>query len=364
MTTDVMKLARLSCIVVACIIPSSAWSFLAPGCPCSAVSAYHGDTREHVTDETTKAATTIVEAMRAQTHQLSAYLDRQVEAAKRIANARQQNDTQRLRESIRAAAESGAFDPNPDSCLHYDMLGDHPGSGLELPVTTGEIITPVEQWTRGRSEPVRAGGTRLAAWLLQERKLLADSVGRSDPTSDWGIVLDEPSLESGERNMAPALSRLVTNTLDPVPPRSLTPQELKTPTGISLSVIRDSRKARLDAAIELVEHTLDMRVPTTDSRHYRKVAAASHYGGIVPDLISELQKLDIRTAFYAEPSHSTLDLRQAKNMTALLQDLIDITALNARINLQRLELASRNSIVNAAVLAIAVEDSTTGWGGQ
>ncbi|MCY4260298.1 MAG: hypothetical protein OXC91_08565, partial [Rhodobacteraceae bacterium] len=154
------------------------------------------------------------------------------------------------------------------------------------------------------------------------------------------------------------LARLITNTIDPHPPAALSARELRTPAGLSQAVLRDSRAARLQAALALIEHALDLRIPVADAGAYRVVAAASGYARAVPDRISPLQKLDIRVAHYADPGLETLDLRQTKTVNALLQDLIDVSALNARINLVRLDLASRQAVVDAAVLAILTDEHT------
>ncbi len=338
------------------IQPLPGWSFLATGCPCGVVAGQHSETRAHVTQETTTAAREIIEGLRAQTRQLSDFLDRQVEAAKRITDAKAQIETQRLREEIRARAESGAFDPNPDSCLQYDMHNAR--TVLTVPMSVDQLVAPVEDWTSGTAAPVRTGGTRMAAWLRKERAQLADFGGHATPTTDWGVALDVPSLPTSSAGLDRVLSRLIANTIDPLPPAALTEDELRTPVGLSQSVLRDARAARLQAALALIEQSLELRIPTTDAGPYRVVAETSGYAEAIPDQISELQKLGIRVTHYADPGIATLDLRQTKTVNALLQDLIDITAINARINLERLELASRQAIVEAAQLAIFTDEHT------
>jgi len=343
-------------VLTGVMVPSPGWSLFAAGCPCGVVAGQHAETREHVTTETTLAAGEIIKGLQAQTRQLSDFLDRQVEAGKRIADAKAQIDTQRLREEVRARAESGAYDPNPDSCLQYDMLDAR--TALTVPMTVDHLVAPVEDWTAGEAAPVQVGGTRMAAWLHGEKEQLAGFEGRATPTTDWGVVLDAPSLPIESDELDRVLGRLVINTIDPIPPVALTERELRTPAGLSQSALRDARAARLHAALALIEHALDLRIPTTAAGPYRVVAGTSLYSEDIPDLISELQKLAIRVTHYADPGIETLDLRQTKTVNALLQDLIDITALNARINLERLELASRQAIADAAQLAILTDEHT------
>ena len=75
-------------------------------------------------------------------------------------------------------------------------------------------------------------------------------------------------------------------------------------------------------------------------------------------MISELQALDIRTAAYFVPTSDALELRHIKTEAALLQDLIDLQSINARIALHRLEQESRNAVVLAAILGIMTDGTT------
>ena len=124
-----------TCLLVsmaaASILSAAAVEAQFAGCRCGAIQAMHGVTREHVTYEATEAARHIIEALRLQTQQNSSYLDRQVEAAERIADGTSQNEARLLRSQIRAEAESGRFDPNPDFCLILDTA-----LAPSLPATT------------------------------------------------------------------------------------------------------------------------------------------------------------------------------------------------------------------------------------
>ncbi|MCY4260002.1 MAG: hypothetical protein OXC91_07035, partial [Rhodobacteraceae bacterium] len=153
------RLIAMAGLVLA-MVPTPGWSLFAAGCPCGVVAGQHDRTREHVTEATTVAAREIIRGLRAQTRQLSDFLDRQVEADRRMADATAQIDTQRLREEIRARAESGAFDPSPDSCLQYDLLKSP--IDRSLPMTVDRVVGPVQDWTAGEALPIRAGGVRLA----------------------------------------------------------------------------------------------------------------------------------------------------------------------------------------------------------
>ena len=341
-------------LVILCLLQwtyaTPAWSLFGPGCQCGTISGYHDDTQSHVSVETTQAAKEIITALKAQTQQNSAYLDRQVEAIKRIADAEQQNETLRLREKIRAKAESGEYDPNPNSCLQYDIALTEQNLHLALPPNAKQIIHSVHKWSDGKTVPVQENGIRLAAWLLEEKKQIGSVAGIENPTSDWRLIFDNPTIATTDPVASSALTRLVANTIHALPPAPLAPHELQTPAGIAETVYRNSIAARRSAAMEAIGYGIDIRMPTTDATIYRTIADASHYDRYIPDYIGDLQKLDIRTQFYHVPSEDTLDMRLAKNEKGLLQDLIDVMSLNARINYLRLEVETRNSAVLAALL--------------
>ncbi len=332
--------------------------FGAVGCNCATISQLHSGTRSHVTRQTRDAADTVVEGLRNHARQNSRYLDRQVEAMKRIADGREQNATMRIRNIVRAEAESGRFDPSPDYCLLFDASE---AAGQARKDTNPGILVAADAaaWASGDKEIIAAHGTKLAAWLARERRELADSGGSGDATTDWGLVFNSPTAALDDPSVKASVARLVANTVEPEPRRPLTEYELSTPGGAAESVKRQATAARNNAAIAALEAVLANSAPSIPSDQFRKIAGRSHYRKPIPALLSELQELDIRTASYASPKPSALDQRMIKTERALLQDAIDILSLNARIGYRRLELESRNTVVLAAILGMMTDGSTS-----
>lgn len=326
-----------------------------PGCQCGPIGSFHASTRSHVTKEATEAARNIIEALQAHSRQQSSYLDRQVEAQKRLADGEQQNDSMRLREEFRAEAESGKYDPNEDFCHLVDLSIAR--EQLKVANFSPEEITrEVGDWSSGKPEIVQKSGVHLAAWLQEEKDTIGAIGNIEQPTTDWGLVADHATIPVEQPHVKEALTRLITNTVDPIPPIPLSKRNLQTPGGLSEAVLRDSIAARKQAASSLMENSIGLSLPSESSIGYKALAQQSHYETVIPDQISQLQTLDIRTSVYFTPSVETLQDRHEKNEKALLQDLIDLNSLNTRLNYLRLVQETRTAIVLAAILATLTDN--------
>lgn len=329
------------------------------GCRCASIRAMHNDTQSHVTEETTEAASQIIEALRAQTQQNSRYLDRQVEAAERIADAGSQNDAQLARSRARAAAESGKFDPNPDFCLVLDTaLAPQLPANSDIP-TAAAVAGSAASWSRGKAAPIAQNGLKMAAFLAREREEIRRANGVEDATTEWSAALNQPTLNLSDELLRRALPRLIANTVDPFPPIPLSEADLKTPAGLSEAVVRRATQARNQAAIAAIEFSLQLASPAIPSLPYKKIAERSRYHHDIPDLISEQQALAIRGNAYYSPDAKTLEIRHTKTERALLQDLLDLLAINTRIAHLRLQQESRAVVVQAALLGLLTDGSTT-----
>ena len=355
------RLARLqlpAVLLAAALLPGQGHSQIAGGCRCGAISGFHSETRRHVTTETTEAAERIVDALRSQSRQNSSYLDRQVEAERRIADGEAQNAARMARSRIRAEAESGKHDPNPDFCLLLDAALQ-PGlpERNSFPGTAG-VVRSATDWSTGQTRPVRENGVRMAAWLAAERKRLREAGGARDATTDWGFALGLETLPMDEPAYREALTRLVANTVDPFPSRPLTDNDLTTPAGLAEAVRRQATEARNRAAMAAIDLSLQLAEPVHPAGPYRKIAARIRGERRIPDVLSEMQALDIRVGAYHSPDAEALELRHSKTERALLQDLVDLQSLNARIGYFRLAQEARNSVVLAAILGILTDGST------
>ncbi len=329
------------------------------GCQCGFIRTLHGDTRDHVSDETTQAAQNIIEAMRAQTRQTSQYLDRQVEAAERIADATAQNQAHLVRSRVRADAESGKFDPNPDFCLVLDtaLAADLP-QNTDIP-SAAAALHGAASWTRGDDETVRTNGLQMAAYLARERTEIINAGGSQDATTDWTLPLSQNTLELDDPLARRSLPRLIANTVDPFPPKPLSDEDLRTPAGLSEAVRRRAAEARNQAALSAIGMSLELASPSLPAGPYRTIAQGTRYSDDIPDVISELQALEIRTAAYYAPDAETLERRHSKNERALLQDLIDLIALNTRIAHLRLQQERHDAVVQAALLGLLTDGTVS-----
>ena len=350
------KCIRLLITVMSLLTAASpGWALFGPGCQCGTIGSFHQSTRYHVSKEATEAARNIIEALQAHSRQQSSYLDRQVEAHKRLVDGEQQNHSMRLREEFRAEAESGKYDPNEDFCHLVDLsITRENNEGTNI---SPQVITKrVSDWSGGKQEIVKKNGVHLAAWLKQEKDAIGTIGEIEQPTTDWGVVSDQDTIPAEQPNVMAAINRLVANTVDPIPPIPLSPKRLQTPGGLSEAVIRDSIAARKQAASSLIEFSIGLSLPSESSEGYRPLAELSHYQAEIPDQISQLQALDIRTSIYFSPTVETLEIRHEKNERALLQDLIDLNSLNTRLNYLRLVQETRASVALAAILATLTDN--------
>jgi len=337
-------------------IASPGWAIFGPGCQCGTIGSFHQSTRYHVSKEATKAARDIIEALQAHSRQQSSYLDRQVEAQKRLVDGEQQNHSMRLREEFRAEAESGRYDPNGDFCHLVDLSLIRERNRVKK--VPPQIITrAVGDWSGGKPEIVRKNGIHLAAWLPREKEAIGSIGTVEQPTTDWGLVNDHATIAAEQPKVMEAVYRLVANTVDPLPPIPLSEQNLQTPGGLSEAVLRDTIAARKQAATSLIEFAIGLSLPSESSEGYKVLAEQSHYQSEIPDQISQLQALDIRTSRYFSPTVVTLQVRHEKNERALLQDLIDLNSLNTRLNYLRLVQETRTSIALAAILGTITDNS-------
>ena len=354
------RIAEAALISTAVFLPVPAQAlFGAGGCSCGAISALHEETRRHTTKESTDAARHVVDGLREHARQTSSHLDRQVEADKRIADGQDQNAALRMRDRFRAEAENGKFDPNSDYCMLYDLSADSKLRSKAFAPAHRDIERMAKQWSTGVATPVRENGTRMAAWLAAERVDLRNAGGSEDATTDWGLVTGHPTIPVFDSATKRAVARLVSNTIDPAPPIPLTENDMRTPAGLSEAARRRSTEARNQAASSAIGMAIELGSPVHPADTLRTLASRSHYSNTIPEMVSELQRLDIRTSLYFEPNSETLDLRHAKNERALLQDLIDLQSLNAKINYFRLAQENRTSLVLAAILGILTDGSTS-----
>ena len=365
MTQQKPRIGSLDSLSVLCLLAASLWvwptssSAQFAGCNCGTVRLMHKDTQSHMTQETTQAAQQVIEALRAHSQQNSRYLDRQVEAAERISDAGSQNDALLARSKARAEAESGKFDPNPDFCLLIDTaIEAELPSNMDIP-SAAAVADRAASWSRGEAEPIVVNGLTLAAFLARERDEIRSAGGAKDATTEWQMTFAKPTLDLTDTQIRQALPRLIANTIDPFPPIPLSDDDLRTPAGLSEAVLRRATEARNQAAISSIEYSLRLLSPSISSKPYQTIAERSRYDREIPDLISEQQALAIRGSAYYMPNAETLEIRHTKTERALLQDVLDLLSIQTRIAHLRLEQESRAAIVQAALLGLLTDGSTS-----
>ena len=359
MFVSLAGLRWMAALLAALMTPTVAVSQLGAGCRCGAISGFHAQTRRHVTAETADAADRVVRALQGHAQQTSSHLDRQVEAERRIADGEAQNRAKLARSVIRAEAESGRHDPNSDFCLLVDTALEPALPDAEQFSGMREVSGAVGEWSSGRVEPVRENGVRMAAWLAEQRVRLQDAGDAQDATTDWQFALERLTLPLEDSGYREALSRLVSNTIDPFPPRPLSETDLKTPAGLAEAVRRASAESRNRAAVAAIASVLELAEPTHPAEAYRTIADQSRRGQDLPDVLSELQALDVRVSAYDAPTAEALERRHSKTERALLQDLIDLQSLNARISQLKLAQELRTSVVLAAILGTLTDGAVS-----
>lgn len=318
---------------------------------------------EDLTEKMEETTQRIIEAMALAAGENTAGLQRQTEAGRRIADAQELNETDRMRQQVRAAAESGAFDPNPFSCSLLDIFESNRGSGS--PAGAGVVTQRAVNRLNGDDQDVRAGGARLARSVVDARDEYAGFQGSTNATTDWSFMLEEPTIDYSDPDMEAVLGWIVSNSVDAMPERAMTEEELATPEGMDRAAEMEQRMARQQAAIQTIEMSLNMRAPAlTDSQGtFAGMADDSAYNRPVPERLSELQQLDIRTVYHYAPGPNRMNGTNGQqnglihmNEKGWLQEIHTVMAINARINYVRLELENRNAITNALILA-ALSDS-------
>lgn len=360
----------------------------ARGCRCGAIRGYHSQTRNVVKSEHNDTRSQIRSSIEQQTDDLRDHMDinteelieglmgqarensnfqqLQVEASQRIEDASEVNATNRLRDEFRAKAESGNYDPNPYSCLLLDLFGSESsgsGGGSSPEVSGSTVLEDVSDYLSGDDPIVKGGGTGLSKHISDKHDEYTGFLGSKSGDTDWGLLASDSTIDLEDPKMAEVAELIVRNTLDSTPDRPVTDAEKLTPAGLDRIAKSVEKSARLAAAGESIKMTLNMRTPVLTGapiETYRKMVAESAYNrGELPNTISELQQIDITTIWHYAPigkRQEVLSNSGGMNVQGWLYELHRITSLLTRINYIQLELASRDAVVNAAILATLNDD--------
>ena len=278
-----------------------------------------------------------------------------------VARAGLFDPTELTQDEILAMAESGAFGPNPDSCFLVDIYGPFGKSGGYSPRTTGSgVARDVSDWLAGINPVVQSGGIKLVKHISDQQQKFSGFKDSPRATTDWGLLLDYSTVDLDNDEMDELSGVIIRNTLAATPYRAPTDEERMTPGGLDHFAYMEQKNARLQAASESIEMVLNMRTPVMKGdavETYRKMAADSAYSGsgrVIGDTLSELQQIEIQTIWNYAPAGErlkTLTNTGGMNEKAWLYEIHRMLSLMARIRYLELELASRDAVVNAAILA-------------
>lgn len=305
--------------------------------------------RTSITEQTAE----VIQALRGQARENTNYQQMQIEANQRIADANAVNDTNRLKDEIRAEAESGAFDPNPFSCMLVDIFAD--GSGA-TPIRNGSAVgQQVNDWVAGDHPAVKAGGATLTKHVSDKQQEFAGFRNSPNATTDWRLLMEEPTLDLSDPRMAEVAKLIMQNSIDSTPPREVSDEERLTPSGLDRIAADQQRSGRMNAATDTVTFANNLRSNVISGESldtYRTMAADSAYNRPIGDTMSELQQLDIMTVWNYAPRGERLEkLTGSMSEKAWLFEIHRALSIQTRIDFLALELATRNANVNALVLA-------------
>ena len=311
------------------------------------------ENRQVIREEMQTTREAIFQALRMHSGEQSAYQDKQIEATRRIADAEQQNASQRMRQAARAKEESGAMDPAGDQCLFLDALE---GGGATSGGAGSVAASNAQRAISGGDPAVLAGGTQLAKSVVDDRTRLADAFGKTDATTDPSVLVN-PSLDLEDPRNKEALERLMRNMVNPFPDRPVTGPELQTPEGVARAAVLANRSV-YDNSMQMVNSmTANMRTEVMDrtAAWDAFIEDIVGYNRDVGDRLSEMEQIDIRVLRDYAPSQERRSKRTVMNERALLQTLIEQMSLNNRMAYISLELDTRRASLETPILRALLE---------
>jgi hypothetical protein len=217
----------------------------------------------------------------------------------------------------------------------------------------------------GNDPAVEAGGVAVSKSVLDARDDYEGFRGSQNATTDFGLLMTNPTVDTSDGDMGDVANWIVNNAIDPTPPRPVTEEDEATPQGVDRAAEQQKRLARQNAASEVIEMSMNARAPVLNDADgtFSSMAADSAYNRPVPNELSELQQLDIRTVYHYAPGPNRIngDPGQQNGLNDMnekgwLQEIHRVMSINTRINYLRLELENRDAIVNGLILATLNED--------
>lgn len=293
----------------------------------------------------------LIEALRMQTGEQSAYADKQIEALKRIQDASNQNATDLVRQEIRAKAESGEFDPDPNFCLLMDLFrgGDSGGSASSGPLNGTRIVDRA----RGEAEVIGANGAAAAAGTMANRTV---NINGHDASVRAGTYLEAPTVDLSDEALAQAATDFFLYLNDPLPMQVVTPEEAEA--DVEKAVQRAMQRSRLARSSVIDQNwamTQNMSTPTTPKANVQGLIdgiGEENYGRALPDKLSELQVLDLRVLSHYLPGPMNSG---TETPGQTLQKIHQLLSIMARMQYMQLEMDRRDMMTTSTILAKMIE---------
>lgn len=317
------------------------------------VNSAHDETRKQLKSAIEQAALDIVDGLKGQSRETSNFQQMQVEAAQRIQDGAEVNATKRMKEEFRAKAESGAFDPNPFSCILLDLFGN---GGSATPSATASINSAVTNFVSGEDPIVQQNGAALSKRVIDERERFRGYQGSPNAAADWSLMVKNPTIDLSDPMNAELATIMMRNMIDATPEAAPSAQELLTPSGLDKAAAHQEKLTRQMSAIESMVMALNMRDAQMRGAavdELRKRADETAYNRPIGDSLSEMQQLDIRTVFHYAPTGERAEKLSDSSMNekAWLAEIHRLLAIQTRMTYLQLELMNRDAIVNGGILA-------------
>lgn len=288
----------------------------------------------------------LVEALRMQTGENSAYADKQIEAIKRIQDASDQNATDLARQEIRAKAESGEFDPDPNFCLLMDLFKGS-SSAPAGPLNGSKIVSRVN----GEAAVLGSAGAASAIGQMSNRKVVIDG---QDASVRGATYFEVPTVDLSDEATAQAATDFFLYIKDPIPMQIVTEQEAAGSVEKSAQrAIQRGRLARGSLVDESWAMTQNMATPTTPKAQLAGILEGVNYNREVPDNLSELQVLDLRVLSHYLPGPLNTG---TETPAQTLQKIHQLQSIQARMQYMSLEMQRRSLMTQAVMLAKMIEN--------
>lgn len=294
----------------------------------------------------------LLDAMRQQQGEASSYVDKGIESQKRMLDSSEINATDRERQLIRAQAESGMFDPGPNTCLMVDLMlraqdePERPNEGQGT-LAVGRVL---QEQSTNTAPPAEGARTTLD----NIEPLNTDDYQVADPTTDMTYLFAGSTLDLADPAISKAINALLRNAVNPIPEIALTAEDLKNPELVAEAAARQGRNARANAALQSVAMFVNMLEPRAPKDIYMEYLKGVDYNRPLPgDKVSELTQLEMKVLGY----YGDTDRIGKTDPGSAVKDMLQLMAVMARMQYLSLEMQNRQALMQSMQLLDATYGS-------